>query len=113
MRRHLLLGCILLASCNARASLSTTDRAAEEREIRTLGEQHAQAVASKDTSRAADIYADDIVYLPADGAPDRATITPRKATADTVREFISTTVFAQQGGEWRIVATHISLVRPR
>lgn len=43
----------------------------------------------------------------------RATITAPKATADTVREFISTAVFAQQGGKWQILTTHISLVRPR
>ena len=43
----------------------------------------------------------------------RATIRYPDATADTVREFISTAVFVQQGNNWQIVATHPSLVRSR
>jgi uncharacterized protein (TIGR02246 family) len=43
----------------------------------------------------------------------RATVRYPKATADTVREFISTAVFVRQGNKWRIVATHPSLVRSR
>ena len=43
----------------------------------------------------------------------RATIRYPDATADTVREFISTAVFVQQGENWQITATHPSLVRPR
>ena len=43
----------------------------------------------------------------------RATVRYPEATADTVREFISTAVFVQQGSNWRIVATHPSLVRSR
>jgi uncharacterized protein (TIGR02246 family) len=42
----------------------------------------------------------------------RATVRYPDATADTVREFISTAVFVQQGHGWQIVATHPSLVRP-
>ena len=41
----------------------------------------------------------------------RATIRYREATADTVREFVSTAVFVQEGKQWLIVATHPSLVR--
>jgi uncharacterized protein (TIGR02246 family) len=41
----------------------------------------------------------------------RATIRYREATADTVREFVSTAVFVQDGKQWLIVATHPSLVR--
>ena len=42
----------------------------------------------------------------------RATIRFPEATADTVREFVSTAVFVQQENKWQIVATHPSLVRP-
>ena len=38
--------------------------------IRELGEQHARAVAARDTTGAGRIYAEDVVYLPADGAPE-------------------------------------------
>ncbi len=68
-----------LADRPERASASPTDRAAEERAIRTLGEQHAQAVAAKDTARVADIYAEDVVYLLADGAPERGRDAAREA----------------------------------
>jgi uncharacterized protein (TIGR02246 family) len=66
-----------VAACGGRDAAPTadppaksTDRAAEERAIRALGEQHAQAVASKDTAHVGDIYTEDVVYLPADGAPE-------------------------------------------
>ena len=55
-------------------SATTVDRAAEERTIRSLGEQHAQAVATKDTAHVGDIYAEDVVYLPADGHPNTDTM---------------------------------------
>lgn len=63
------------------ASASTSDRATEETAIRGLGDQHAQAVAAKDTARVADIYAEDVVYLLADGAPERGRDAVRAAWA--------------------------------
>jgi ketosteroid isomerase-like protein len=42
-----------------------------------------------------------------------ATIRLPTADADSTREFISTAVFIQQGKQWRLVATHPSLIRPR
>lgn len=43
------------------------DSTAAVGEIRALGEQHARAVAERDTARIGDIYGEDVVYLLADG----------------------------------------------
>jgi uncharacterized protein (TIGR02246 family) len=53
----------------------------EERAIRELGEQHSRAVAARDTIGAGRIYAEDVVYLPADGAPEHGQEAVRAAWA--------------------------------
>ena len=46
------------------------DSAAAVAEIRALGEEHARAAADRDTAKIGDIYAEDVLYLPADGPPE-------------------------------------------
>jgi ketosteroid isomerase-like protein len=55
--------------------------ASAERAIRERGEQHARAVAARDTIGAGLIYAEDVVYLPADGAPEQGHDAVRAAWA--------------------------------
>lgn len=86
-------------------SATAVDRAAEERTIRTLGEQHAQAVATKDTAHVGDIYAEDVVYLPADGAPEhghdavRAAWTRGLNVPDLVIRYIPETIEVAEAGD--------------
>jgi len=86
MRKWMILA-LGLAACGGReeavtdqpAQTASTDLAAEERAVRALGEQHAQAAAAQDTTHIADIYAEDVVYLPADGAPEHGHDAVREA----------------------------------
>jgi ketosteroid isomerase-like protein len=73
--------------------------------IRRLGEQHAQAVVSKDTARVGDIYAADVVYLPHDDPVEKGLVAARSAWIRGLSvpglelEYVSDTIEVGAGGD--------------
>lgn len=84
MKRLLLLCTLALVStlgaCTSRQSHDSPASSPDDKEaIRELGEQHAQAVVSKDTVRVGDIYAADVVYMPHDDPVEKGLAAARSA----------------------------------
>jgi uncharacterized protein (TIGR02246 family) len=82
-----------------------TNVEAEERAIKALGERHAQAAAARDTAHIADIYAEDVVYLPADGPAEHGHSAVREAwtrglqVPDLVIRYVSESIEVAKAGD--------------